>query len=452
MKIRLLLFILLLSPALYGQDSLVLSRISDNILLHGTCYDNLRVLCKTVGHRLSGSPQAAAAVSWGAAALKAAGADTVWLQPVDVPRWVRGKEQLALQLGENGGFITVPALSTGNAVGTGGRTLEAPVVMVADYEAFQRIPAEQVKGKIVFFNYRFRQDLIQTFRGYGDATVYRWNSPNWASAKGAAAVIIRSVSTGVDDVPHTGTLRYADTVTPIPAMAVGNATADRLEAACRQQTVRARMQSDCHMEGTARSYNVIGELRGATRPDEIIVAGGHLDSWDVGEGAHDDGAGCVQAIEMIRTFRALQLRPARTVRAVLFMNEENGLKGGNAYADSAAAAGEHHIFALESDEGGFSPRGFSLSMTEAQKERIRSYAPLFFPYGVYDFTQDGGGADVSPLQRNGVPISELLPDSQRYFDLHHTASDVFETVNHRELKLGAVAMTALVYLVSEHGL
>jgi carboxypeptidase Q len=451
MKIRLLLCTLFVSASGFGQDSLVLSRISDNILLEGTCYENLRVLCKTVGHRLSGSPQAAMAVNWGLETLKAAGADSVWLQPVEVPKWVRGEEALQLQLGKDTSFITVPALSVGNAVGTDGKVLEAPIIMVPDFETLEQLRGEEVKGKIVFFNYRFRQELVNTLHGYSDATQYRWNSANYASAKGALAVIVRSVSTGLDDLPHTGTLRYDENLRPIPSMTIGNSTADRLEAACRKQTVLARMRSTCRMEGAVLSHNVIGEVRGTTYPDEIIVAGGHLDSWDQGEGAHDDGAGCVQAIEIIRTFKALNIQPKRTVRVVLFMNEENGLKGGGAYADSAVARKEKHIFALESDLGGFPPRGFSLGMTEEQKQRLRTYAPLLFPYGVYDFTQNGGGADIGPLQRMGVPAAGLLPDGQRYFDLHHTDQDVFETVNHRELKLGAIAMTALVYLISEHG-
>jgi len=444
--------LLLFSQAAFAGDSLMLQRISDHILLEGACYENLRDLCKNIGHRISGSPQAEQAVTWAERLMKEAGADTVWLQPVEVPKWVRGAEKLQLRLGGNGKMTEVPVLSIGNSVGTGGKILEAQVLMVADEAAFHQLLPEQVKGRIVFFNYRFRQDLVNTFDAYGDAVKYRWQAPDWASSKGAIAVIIRSVSTGLGDVPHTGTLRYADSLKAIPAVTIGNSTADMLEAACKNGIARARLQSHCRMEGTARSYNVIGEIRGSSFPGEIIVAGGHLDSWDVGEGAHDDGAGCVQAIEMLRTFRALDIKPKRTVRAVLFMNEENGLKGGTAYADSAEARKEHHIFALESDAGGFSPRGIGLVMDDEKKQKIRTFAPLFFHYGVYDFQQESGGADISPLKKQGVPVAGLIPDSQRYFELHHTDRDVFEAVNHRELKLGAVAMAGLVYLVSEYGL
>lgn len=447
------LFALQIISAKASQDSLMMRQISTDILLHGDCYSNLRVLCKDIGNRLSGSPEAEKAVEWGQRALEEAGADKVWLQPVDVPHWVRGEEYLKLKLPDSKEYLEVPMLSLGNAVGTKGEVLEAPIIIANDFDEFDAIPKEQVKGKIVFFNYRFRQDFIHTFEGYGDAGPYRWFGPNLASAKGAVGLIIRSVSTGMDDFPHTGAMRYADTVTPIPAVAVGNMTADKLEKACTEGIAKAQIMSYCRMIGTARSYNVIGEIKGSVYPDKIVLVGGHLDSWDVGDGAHDDGAGCVQSIEVIRTLKKLNIKPKYTVRAVLFMNEENGLKGGYAYEDSAKARAERHILAIESDAGGFSPRGFGLDMEDSKKRQIQQYRELFLPYGIYDFERTEGGADISPLHRiEQVPAIGLLPDPQRYFDLHHTANDTFEQINHRELKMGAVALTQLVYLVSQYGL
>lgn len=432
-----------------NRDSVLLRSVSEEILWRGTCYDNLRVLTKEIGHRLSGSPEAEKAVAWGEKAMKAAGADRVWLQPVDVPLWVRGKESLDAQLdGKN--YLPLSMLSLGNTEGTGGKVLEREVVCVPDLEAFAQLPAAQVKGKVIFFNYKFRQDIVNTFEGYGDAVKYRWLAVNKAAEKGAAAVIIRSVGTGADDAPHTGACRYSEGVPHIPAAAIGNFSADKLAAACAARSLRIRLRSSCGMKGTKRSYNVIGELRGAERPEQIIVVGGHLDSWDVGEGAHDDGAGCVQSIEVIRSLKALGIKPRRTIRAVLFMNEENGVRGGNAYADSAAAKGEQHILAMESDAGGFSPRGVGLDMNDADRTRIQAWAPLFYPYGVYDFSHDEGGTDIGPLKKQGVPLAGLLPDPQRYFDLHHSRNDVFEAVSHRELKLGAVTMAALVLLADQH--
>jgi carboxypeptidase Q len=453
MKLRLLTVLAMTlaytSPA---QDSLVFRKISDEIMLHGTCYENLRVLCKTVGHRISGSPAAAKAVAWGEQAMKDAGADKVWLQAADVPYWYRGKESLYLKMGKE--YKKVTALSLGNSEGTCGKTLEAPIVMVHDYDEFKALPESTVKGKIVYFNYRFRQDFVFTFQGYGDAVKYRGGSPSVAAAKGAVGVIIRSMSTGKDDFPHTGAMHYKDSIKKIPEMALGNATADALEQACKKGTVMAKMNSECRMmPKPVRSYNVIGEIKGTETPERIITIGGHLDSWDVGEGANDDGTGCVQSIEVLRTLKALGLKPKCTIRAVLFMNEENGQKGGQAYADSAAARHENHVLAMETDAGGFSPRGIGLEMSQAQKDKILAYKNLFLPYGVYDFSKEEGGSDIDPIGKKlKVPMAGLVPDSQRYFDLHHTDNDVFENVNHRELKLGAVVLTQFIYLVSEQGL
>ena len=435
-----------------AQDSLMFRKIADEVMLHSTCYNNLRVLCKDIGHRISGSPEAAKAVSWGEKAMREAGADRVWLQPCDVPYWYRGKESLLLNIG--GQFKQVDALSLGNSDGTGGKTIEAPIIMVHNFDEFKALPESAVRGKIVYFNYRFRQDLIFTFEGYGDAVRYRGAGPGIAAAKGAVAIIIRSMSTGEDDFPHTGATHRIDSIKTAPSMAIGNRTADKLEQACEKGEVMAQMTSECHMmPKMVRSYNVIGEIKGTQSPEHIITVGGHLDSWDVGEGANDDGAGCVQSIEVIRAFKALGIRPTCTIRAVLFMNEENGQKGGQAYADSAKADGERHVVAIETDAGGFSPRGIGMEMTEAQKEHIRQYKNLFFPYGVYDFSRDGGGSDISPLhEKSGVPLAELIPDSERYFDVHHTNNDTFENVNHRELKLGAAVLAQFIWLVSEHGL
>ncbi|HEY9178440.1 MAG TPA: M28 family peptidase [Flavipsychrobacter sp.] len=444
--------VFVLSLQVRAQDSATFRAIHDNIMLHGACYENLRVLSKDIGHRLSGSPQAEQAIIWAQKALEEAGADRVWLQPVDVPHWVRGKESLKLKFAGSKNYKEITMLSLGNAVGTNGKILEAPIVIANNFEEFEKMPAKDVKGKIVFFNYRFRQDLPHTFEGYGDAGPYRWRGPSVASAKGASGLIIRSVSTGLDDFPHTGAMRYADTVEPIPAIAIGNTSADLLEQELKKGNVQAQIMSECKMLGTVRSFNVIGEITGSVYPDKYIVVGGHLDSWDVGDGAHDDGAGCVQSIEVIRTLKALGIKPRYTVRAVMFMNEENGLKGGLAYNDSALARKEEHILAIESDAGGFSPRGFGLAMDEGKRRHIRSYRHLFMPYGVYDFEHEEGGADISPMQRRGVACAGLRPDPQRYFDLHHTANDVFEQINHRELKMGAVALTHLVYITSKYGL
>jgi len=446
--------VLALHQPVLGQttDSLVFRKIANEVLLRGSCYDQLRDLCKNIGCRLSGSVAAQKAVDWGFDQLKNAGADRVWLQPVEVPNWVRGKEQLMVRFNGQKQFESIPMLSLGNSIGTDGKVLEGSILMVQDFEELQKKSKEEVKGRIVFFNHEFPQELVNPFEGYGKAGAYRWSGPNYAAAKGASGVIIRSVSTGMDDFPHTGSMKYADSVQPIPAIAIGNFSANKLAASCKKGEVKARIQSSCAMQGTKPSFNVVGEIRGSEFPEQIVLVGGHLDSWDVGEGAHDDGAGCVQSIEVIRTLKALGIRPKRTVRAVLFMNEENGLKGGIAYNDAAIANKEKHILAIETDAGGFSPRGIGLAMSRERQIYIRGFKHLFEPYGVYDFEHEEGGADISPLHKTGVPAAGLLPDAQRYFDVHHTPNDVFETVNHRELKLGAITLAQFVYLMSEYGL
>ncbi len=449
---RLLLLCSLLPLSVCAQsDSMALQKLRDDIMLHSPCYENLRVLTKTIGHRLSASPQAAKAVQWGLKAMKDAGADTAWLQPVWVPHWERGTEWLKVKLAGAAGFEPMRMLSLGNSRGNG-KVVEAPILMVQTLDEFNALTQAQVAGKIIFLNYRFRQDFISTFQGYGDAIKYRALSPTIVAQKGGVGTIIRSLSTGADDAPHTGMTRIVDSIRKIPSVAIGNLGADKLEQACRKGIVTAQLLTSGRMLDSVLSYNVIGELRGTTHRDEYIVVGGHLDSWDVGEGAQDDGAGCVQSIEVIRALKASGIRPKRTVRAVLFMNEENGARGGRAYADSAKARSERHIIAIESDAGGFSPRGVGMEMKADKKAVIKAWAPLFAPLNVYDFDREEGGTDIDPLSKLGTPLAGLNPDPQRYFDYHHTEQDVFEVVNHRELKLGAATLATLVYLVSEHGL
>lgn len=432
-----------------NADSVTFKNIATQILTQGKCYDDLLVLCKTVGHRLSGTEAASKAVAWGEMAMREAGCDKVWLQPVQVPVWHRGEEHLALQLSKGGEYIDVPLTSLGNSEGTNNRLVKAAIVMVRSFDEYKQLSRADVEGKFVFFNYRFRQDFPHSFPGYGDAVKYRWQSPEYIGDTKIAGVIIRSVSTGEDDYPHTGSTRYTKDNNKFPMVAIGNRSADMLEKACEKGNTAAMLRSNCGMQGMAMSYNVIGEITGSSKPKDYLVVGGHLDSWDVGEGAHDDGAGCVQSIEVLRTFKQLGIRPKHSIRAVLFMNEENGLKGGVAYADSAVAKNERHLFALESDAGGFSPRGIETTMSAKHRAKLKQYIPLFLPYGVYDFDKEGGGADVSPMKKSGTVVGELLPDSQRYFDVHHTDNDVFETVNHRELKLGAAAMAMMIYVVDQ---
>lgn len=443
--------LLLLSMTFFGQakeDSIQFSKISTEILNHGKGYTELRELTKSIGHRLSGSEAYEKSVQWAAQKLRDAGADKVWLQDVMIPVWERGKESLQIKT-SNGKWMNLKMLSLGNSEGTGGKDVSGEIIMVKSMEEYEKLPAEKVKDKIVFFNYPFSQTFIETFRGYGDAAKYRVTAASLTAKKGGKFAIIRSLSSAFDDAPHTGAMRYEDKVNKIPAVAVGNTTADELENLLKTQKVTAKLNSNCGMKGEKLSHSVIGEITGKKDKD-VIVVGGHLDSWDVGEGAHDDGAGIVQSIEVLRTFKKLGIHNNHTIRVVCFANEENGLKGGLQYGKTAKEKNEKHLFAIESDAGGFSPRGISLEMDDAKRNQIKSWTSLFTPYGVYNFDGKYSGADISPLHDLGVPTAELVPDSQRYFDIHHTDEDTFEKVNRRELLLGAVAMTQIIYMIDKN--
>jgi hypothetical protein len=434
-----------------NDDSVMIRRIADEILSHSKAYDNLHDLTKNVGSRLSGSPGFYKAEQWGLRVLKQSGADKAWLQECMIPHWVRGgKDEAMSNIGSPKRNLDVIAL--GNSMGTGSKGISANVVEVRSFEELEN-KKDSVKEKIVFYNYKFNPTFVNVFQAYGDAVRYRGAGASQAAKYGALAVIVRSMSESTDNNPHTGALRYDTTLPKIPAVAIGLKDADLLDSALRQKAVNVFLKTNGHFLPDTIGHNVIGELTGAEFPDEYITIGGHLDSWDPAEGAHDDGAGIVHTIELLRAFKALGFKPRHTIRFVLFANEENGLRGGAKYAEEAKAKNEKHIFALESDAGGFSPRGFTFGGTSEQLQKIQGWIPLLIWYGVYQVVGGGGGADVSPLNANlRTPVAELVPDTQRYFDYHHARNDVFENVNKRELEMGAVNMAALIYLVDKYGL
>ncbi|MGV3530449.1 MAG: M20/M25/M40 family metallo-hydrolase [Flavisolibacter sp.] len=451
-----LLFFLILPFAAVAQqnDSLFIRRLADDILVNGKAYGNLHMLTKGVGNRLSGSAGMYKAEQWGLKALEAAGADKAWLQQCMVPHWERGgKDAATATYRENGKNVTrkLDIIALGNSVGTG----TAQTAAVVQVNSFEELEAKKdaVKGKYVFFNYPFNETFIRTFQSYGDAVRYRGGAPSAAAKYGAKGVIVRSMSHSTDNIPHTGTTSYNDSFPKIPAVAIGLRDADWLSAQLKKQNVDVMLHTHGKMLADTIGHNVIGELRGSEFPDQYITIGGHLDSWDVGEGAHDDGSGIVQTIEILRAFKVLGYKPKHSIRFVLFANEENGLRGGTKYAEEAQAKGEKHIFALESDAGGFTPRGFGFNVSDEQMKKVAAWRDLLCPYGACELVKGGGGADIGPLARTQqTPVAGLNPDSQRYFDYHHARSDVFENVNKRELNLGAVNMAALVYLVDKYGL
>ena len=434
-----------------NDDSIMIRHIADEILLHSKAYDNLHGLTKNIGGRLTASPQFYRAEQWGLKTLQQSGADKAWLQECMVPHWIRGgKDKAVAYISSQKKNLDIIAL--GNSLGTGSKGIKANVIEVSSFNDLEN-KKDSVKGKIAFYNYKFNPTFIKTFQAYGNAVQYRSDGPSRAAKYGALAVIVRSMSESTDNNPHTGALRYDTTLPQIPAVAIGLRDADWLDSVLQKSKTSILLQTNGHFLPDTIGHNVIGELTGTEFPDQYITVGGHLDSWDPGEGAHDDGAGVVQSIEILRVFRALGYKPKHTIRVVLFANEENGLRGGTKYADEAKEKNEKHIFALESDGGGFTPRSLSFGGTPEQLKKLQSWIPLLYPYGVYEITNGGGGADVSPLNGNmKVAVAEFAPDSQRYFDVHHARSDVFENVNKRELELGAVNLAALIYLVDKYGL
>ncbi|HEY4063693.1 MAG TPA: M20/M25/M40 family metallo-hydrolase [Puia sp.] len=480
----LLLFFLVIGGVGFAQnaaDSVLIRRLADTILTDSKAYTNLRQLTKTVGARLSGSPGFYKAEVWGQQALQDAQADRVWMQECMVPHWVRGGKDSAALLWSAGGRVSqigLDILALGNSVGTdpkwqgrgdaGGSAMGArmsaggeakgilaPVMMVRNFDELEK-RKDEVRGKIVFYNYPFNPLFVETFQAYSDAVRYRGAGASRAAKYGAVGVLVRSMSSSVDNNPHTGSLNYSDTMNRIPAAAVGLRDADRIAAALEHPTasdLTIYLRTGAHMLPDTLAHNVIGELKGSEFPDQYITVGGHLDSWDPAEGAQDDGAGLVQSIEVLRALKAIGYKPRHTIRVVLFANEENGGRGGRKYAETAKANHETHLLGLESDNGGFTPRAFTLSLPEEKLAGLKGWVSLLKPYGVYELIHGGGGSDVNPLgPQVGAVVGELRPDSQRYFDYHHSRADVLENVNKRELELGAVNMAALVYLVDKYGL
>ena len=450
-----LLFVVYFSYAQQQRDSLILKSIYKTALLNGQAYDWLDYLTNQIGGRLSGSLNAERAVEWSKGELEKLNLDRVWLQPVLVPKWVRGPKEFALIETEPGVTFNVPITALGGSVATPSVGLKAEVVEVQNFEELAILGRENIDGKIVFFNRPMQAELISTFSAYGGCVNQRYDGARQASQYGAIGVIVRSMSLRMDDYPHTGAMSYGDQAVSkrIPAAAISTNAAEKLSNLLKiAPKLKFLFRQQCKQYEDVLSYNVIGEITGSTFPDEIILVGGHLDSWDIGDGAHDDGAGCVQSMEVLRLFKELDYKPKRTIRVVLFMNEENGLRGGYKYAEMAALKGETHIFALESDAGGFTPRGFNFDLPDYEFEQVQSWEPLFKPYLIHYFEKGGSGADIGPLKTKTNVLAGLRPDSQRYFDHHHAATDTFEAVNKRELELGAATLTSLIYLYDTYGL
>tara|TARA_B100001996_G_scaffold197957_1_gene151576 strand:+ start:3677 stop:5053 length:1377 start_codon:yes stop_codon:yes gene_type:complete len=437
------------------NDEQMIKKIFDSSLSNSKSYELLDYLSNEIGGRLSGSLNAKRAVEWGRDELKNIGFDKVWLQEVMVPKWVRGPKEFALIETQPGTTFNVDVCALGGSVATPSVGIKANVIEVHDFEELKELGKDNIDGKIIFFNRPMQPNLINTFQAYGEAVNQRTSGAAEAVKYGAIGVIIRSMSLRLDDYPHTGTMSYGSLPPSkrIPAAAISTNAAEKLSNLLKiNPNLKFLLRQQCKQFKDVMSHNVIAEIKGSVYPDEIILVGGHLDSWDIGDGSHDDGAGIVQSMDVVNILKNIGYKPKRTIRVVLFMNEENGLRGAKKYFEVSKRNNLNHIFALESDAGGFTPRGFSFTSNTENFSVIKNWKYLFDPYLIQSFEIGGSGADISLLKTNNNVLAGLRPDSQRYFDYHHAASDTFDAINKRELELGTFAMTSLIYLFDKYGI
>ncbi|MEO9510507.1 MAG: M20/M25/M40 family metallo-hydrolase [Flavobacteriaceae bacterium] len=456
MRIAILLAFTLVTTTLFSQsdDEKQMRAIYDKALTNGKAYDWLNHLSNQIGGRLSGSVQAQQAIDYTKSQLDSLGLDRVWLQPVMVPKWVRGTPEFAYIETKPGLTTNVPICALGGSVATPDGGLKGNIIEVQGIEDLEKLGKEQVAGKIVFYNRPMDATQVSTFAAYSGCVDQRYSGAEEAGKFGAVGVIVRSMNLRLDDYPHTGSMSYGNTPVSsrIPAAAISTKGAELLSTTLTlNPNIKFFFRQSCKQFEDVESYNVIGEIKGSTYPNEVMIVGGHLDSWDLGDGSHDDGAGCVQSMDVLRLLKETGYKPKRTLRVVLFMNEENGLRGGNKYAEVARSKNEKHVFALESDSGGFTPRGFSFNCSDDNLKQVQSWKGLFEPYLIHMFVKGYSGADIRPLMDQDLVLAGLRPDSQRYFDHHHAENDTFEHVNRRELELGAATMASLVYLMDKYG-
>ncbi len=420
-------------------------------------YKFLTELCEKAPHRLSGSEGAAKAVELTRKMMADLGFENVHLEKIMVPHWERGEEECwivpaASKMPQTMKLHTLAVCALGGSIATPDNGIQAEVIEVKNFEQLRSL-GDKAEGKIVFFNRPMDPSKFNTFEAYGGAVDQRGRGAIEAAKVGAVAVLVRSMTLRIDDVPHTGVMHYADTIRKIPAAAISTVHANQLsDLLSKQKSATVHLKLTPKFLPDAESANVVGQITGSEKPNEIIVLGGHLDAWDKGHGAHDDGAGCMQAIEALNLLKKIGVKPKRTIRAVMFMNEENGTRGGNAYPVAPERKGETHIAAFESDAGGHAPRGFNVKGDSTLLTRVLRWKPLFDMLDAGKINIGYAGVDIDPLVNTGVPGFGLVPENHRYFDYHHSDNDTIDKVNPRELEMGAIVAALLGYLISEEGL
>jgi carboxypeptidase Q len=407
--------------------------------------------------RLCGSPQATKAVEWAKSVLLKMSLDTVYTQKVMVHHWERGEKETAGIVSTKFGSKDVNICALGESIGTPENGITSKVIEVKNFDELKKLGKEKVAGKIVFFNRAMDPTDYNTFEAYGGAVDQRGHGAIEAAKYGAIGVIVRSMTLDDNDIPHTGIMRYDTTITKVPAAAINTKDANLLSDWLKQDAnLQFHFKMNCKFFPETESCNVIGEIKGSQYPKEIILVGGHIDSWDIAQGAHDDGAGLMHSIETMRLIKALKIVPKHTIRVVLFMDEECAQRGGRKYAvvakEKSNAGKEKHIAAIESDEGGFTPSGFSIESSSDTLAMISKWKNLFLPYGVYNFQKQQSGVDIYYLKGLGFPRIGLNVDSQLYFDYHHSSADSFDKINNRQMQLGSAAVASLVYLIDKYGI
>lgn len=433
-----------------GQEKIesVIQAIYEDAITSSQAYNQLGELCEKAPGRLIGTPNSFVAVELMKKYLEDLGADTVFLQAFSSPAWICNSASASMFIDGKEYPLKIDAL--GPSPSTPANGISAEIIEVMSLDEARDLGKEKIQGKIVFFNRPFDNTLFNTFQAYGQAVDQRGSGPALAAELGAVASITRSVTGGLNDFPHTGSTRFKDK--KIPAIAVSTNDAEKLSAALKNHpNLKVNILVDAE-DIVTNTYNLIADLKGNEKPDEFLVVGGHIDAWHNTQGAHDDGVGCLQSTEVLRLIKETGLKTKRSIRIILFMDEELYQSGGAAYAKYTKENNIKNYFALESDAGGFTPRFFTLGGNETILENVQQYQHLLQPYGLEKVVAGGGGVDIGPLKEFGVPLAGYRSDWQRYFDMHHCAFDTFDQVNQREMQLGSAAMASLIYLIDRFDL
>ncbi len=449
-KILILYFSCLISFQVFSQDSISIQikNIYSNALTVDVAYKQLEKLCKEAPGRLIGTPNSFKAVELMQKYLNEFGYDTVFLQKFTSPAWICHSASASIFYNGEQIELTIDAL--GPSASTPKEGVTAEIVEVFSLEEVMELGKEKIEGKIVFYNRPFDNTLFNTFRGYSGAVDQRYQGPSVARDYGAIASITRSATGRMDDNPHTGSCGMREN--KIPAVAISTMDAEFLHnALAKEPNLQITLKVDAE-DIVTNTYNLIADIKGSEKPDEYIVVGGHIDAWHNTEGAHDNGVGCLQATEVLRLFKESGIRPKRSIRAIMYMDEELYQSGGKAYKKYSEENNIKNYFAMESDAGGFTPRFFTINASDEIIKKIQAYTPYLNAYGVEKIIKGGSGVDIGPLKELGVPLSGYRPDWQRYFDMHHCAYDTFDKINFREMQLGSGAMTVLIYLIDKYDL